>query len=514
VRGYVWAENPRVESSACFDLRRKELSAKKRGLYRFSDHFGLGKNQAELDFVDIPLDTDIRLFVDPYALLISPVDWLRTCGDLVANFFDLVLQSLRNRNEARAMELLSNLHEPNETRLGHSRGKPSGRGWGPRQARTLYRTLSQSRAVHSGKLKDLSDFELLIPGIGNDKISDLTINVIRSELVAYTEEQCVLHGVPVANVPAGVFWNPDDGRWEGHYANLPVFKEKGLILVPKAAVRKGLVPDYQEFYNHYVLNFLQAEQQAASALVRTIKGSNPRIYKKDLKARPRYKLSKEFLFDFVEEHPKVLATYKRALADKAATIIADSAIESRQARPRPVRLTNSEAQLQAIAPGREEAGRFHTFILGILTEIFSPALTRPQKEREIDDGRKRVDILFSNSASRGFFSRLVNRYRYLAPKILVECKNYTEELGNPEFDQLAGRLNRKIGFVGIIVCRLIQNRPLLIKRCQDLVNNDDKKLILVLEDKDICQLIQLAREERPKDIDDYLEGRLDEILLG
>ncbi len=53
-----------------------------------------------------------------------------------------------------------------------------------------------------------------MPGIGSDKISDLTVNVIRGELTAYTEEQCALYGVPTEYVPAGTFWNPEDQRWE------------------------------------------------------------------------------------------------------------------------------------------------------------------------------------------------------------------------------------------------------------------------------------------------------------
>jgi hypothetical protein len=234
-----------------------------------------------LDFVDIPLDTDIRLFIDPYALHVSPVDWLRVSGDLIANYFDLLIQTLKRKDETKAMNLLSNLHEPNETRLGLSRGKPSGRGWGFVQAKKLYARLSRSKAVLSGKLKDLSDFELLIPGIGSDKISDLAINVIRGELTAYTLEQCELHDVATENVPAGVYWNPDDERWESHYANLPVYKGKGVILVPKVAVRKRLVPDYEEFYDKYMLKFLEAEHlRAGDALVHTLKNGNPRVYKK------------------------------------------------------------------------------------------------------------------------------------------------------------------------------------------------------------------------------------------
>lgn len=33
----------------------------------FSEHFHLGKSQADLPFVNIFVDTDVPLFVDPYA---------------------------------------------------------------------------------------------------------------------------------------------------------------------------------------------------------------------------------------------------------------------------------------------------------------------------------------------------------------------------------------------------------------------------------------------------------------
>ncbi|MGA2650949.1 MAG: hypothetical protein ABSF28_10515 [Terracidiphilus sp.] len=487
------------------------MTRKVKGQLRFSDHFGIRKTQSQLDFVDVPLDTDIELYVDPYALHVSPVDWLRTCGDLVTNYFELLLQTLRDKDEAKAFALLSNLREPNETRLGQSKGSPSGRGWGKLQAKQLYDRLSKSKAVSSGRLKDLSDFELLMPGIGSDKISDLTINVIRGELVAYTQEQCDLYGVATEQVPAGVFWNPDDQRWEAHYAHLPVYEDVGVLLVPKVAVRRQLVPDYEEFYTHYVLRFLEAEHlNAGSALVHTLKNGNPRIYKEDLRAR--YRLSKDFLFDFSDKHPAVLNDYKKILPEKAAEMIADESIEGKQIFSRLIDRRLGAKTLKEIQPGQADASKYQKFILGALTEIFYPVLTRAAKEQAVDDGRKRIDIFFHNSASKGFFSWLVNVHHYHAPYISIECKNYSSDPVNPEFDQLIGRLNRKRGFVGIMGCRTIEDRALMLKRCRDVVNNNDKQLILVLDDNDIIKLLDFAAAREQKKIDEYMEDRLKEIL--
>jgi hypothetical protein len=483
-----------------------------KGQRRFSDHFGISKGQSQLDFVDIPMDTDIELYVDPYALHVSSVDWLRNCGDLVANYFDVLLEALRAKDHPRAMNLISNLHEPNETRLGQSKGKPQGRGWGQVQARQLYDRLSKSRAVSSGRLQDLGDFELLVPGIGSDKISDLAINVIRGELTAYTKEQCDLYGIPTELVAAGSIWNPEEKRWEGHYAQLPVYEDEGMLLVPKVAVRRYLVPDAKEFYDHYVLRFLEAEHlHARDSLVYTLKNGNSKVYVSDLRAK--YPSSKEFLFDFSEKNPAILKDYKDTLPEKAAESIADESIEGRQLSWRRIDHAVSAPELRAIPSGPADASKYHNFMIGALTEIFHPQLTRPVKEQQADEGRKRIDIFFHNSASKGFFSRLVNSHKYHAPYISIECKNYSSDPHNPEFDQLLGRLNRKRGFVGILACRTIADKGLVLKRCRDVVNNDRERLILVLDDNDICTMLDFLAANERKKIDEYLEDKLKEVLV-
>jgi hypothetical protein len=242
--------------------------------------------------------------------------------------------------------------------------------------------------------------------------------------------------------------------------------------------------------------------------VTLLKNGDTKVYKKDLKNR--YKLSKEFLYEFTLRHPEVLKAYKKSIRSEG-TPIADQEIERLQRVPRE-RARHPDNVLNDIPPGRENANEYHDFILGVLTEIFHPSLTHPIKEQPVDDGRKRIDIVYNNSSERGFFSRLVRTYKIHCPYIHVECKNYAEDPANPELDQLLGRFSRKRGKFGILVCRKVRDPELLLKRLQDVVNNTEGA-IMVLEDSDILQLLALKAADRSQEIDDYLEAKLRPILM-
>ena len=207
------------------------MTAKKKT--RFSDHFKLYKNQSQLDFVDIPIETDIRLYVDPYALHIASQDWLRECGNNVVIYFQTLIEKIRKNDHRAVLQLLDNFHEPNETHLGESSGRPAGRGWGRDQANKLHQVLKSSAVIKTGNLSDLGDFEMFIPGIGPDKISDLATNVIKQELIIYTGEQCSLHGIPVETVNTGKLWDSGTGDFVSKYVDLPLCESGPIILVPK-----------------------------------------------------------------------------------------------------------------------------------------------------------------------------------------------------------------------------------------------------------------------------------------
>jgi hypothetical protein len=477
---------------------------------RFSDHFNLRKSQAELDFVDIPLDTDIELFLDPYALSLENSPWFAECNNLVVDFFHLVVNSIAEGDMTRARRLLANLREPNDTHLGMSSGRPRGAGIGDDQAGQIFDRLSKSKAVKTGKLSDLADAELVIPGIGRDKISDITTNVIRAPLIRYTKEQCDLYGAPTRRIASGFCWDSDRAGWINGYAELPTYRDRRILLVPKSAVRYDLAIEHEQYYRHFVLEYLQAEHvEAGTSLVVTLKNGKRKVHKKDLVKE--YPLSKDFLFEFSEEHPEVLERYKDSLP-QIPEPLTDEQLEIRQPDPREAALTDVIDQLAQIPPGRNAAGRYHNTILGALTAIFSPALVHPVKEREIDQGRKRIDIKFTNRDQTGFFHFISAVHGIRCPYIFFECKNYSDDIENPEIDQLLGRFSDLRGTLGFIVCRSVKDKDLLLRRQRDAVAAR-RGYILILDDNDILQLLQLRIAGNRAGVDEFLDRKLEELLL-
>jgi hypothetical protein len=271
---------------------------------RFSAFFGLTNEQASLDFVDVDLSTDTRLYLDPYAIEIRDDQWSAACGDHIRSFFTDVLNALRDGNGGRAMHLLGNLHEPNETRLGQSRHTPQGRGVGDHKAREFASALRRSRAFETGILADIAEAELFIEGVGPDTISDLTTNILRGVLAEYTADQCALHGVAVNTVHSlGPAWNVQQSRWEAKSYQLPVHRGRPILLVPKFSVRHGLSLDSQEFYNHHMLEFLRAENlRSGSGLVHTFKNGRREVFKSALKEI--HPFVKDELANFVRITPR------------------------------------------------------------------------------------------------------------------------------------------------------------------------------------------------------------------
>lgn len=452
---------------------------------RVSTYFGLGRDQTTLDFVDVPIGNDIAVFLDPSRLRAMQTTWASECNSLIQHFFEGILQHIKNNDRAAGIRMLEGLSERNEFHLGLSKAKSKGSGFGPEYARKLWHALSKSRAGVSGLLKDIEDACLFIEGVGPDRISDATCNIIRGPLIRYTQDMCRYYGIPmVVNVDSGPVWNPLKQAWEDSFVELPVTPFGKLLLVPKIAVRHRLVYDVNRYYRHYLLPLMQTrELQINSGLVQTLKDGRKRVTKKDLRAK--YGVDKLAVADRTVNHLEALDRYR---ADAIRTSEPITHIKLAEVANIDIpRFDKLLADVVGIPPGREQAAAYENAIEALLTGILFPSLSSPKKQHEIHGGRKRIDITYVNSARTGFFAWLANNYA--ASHIFIECKNYGKEIGNPELDQLAGRFGPSRGQVGILVCRSVIDQKKLERSCADTAR-DMRGFIITLTDIELERLVR------------------------
>ncbi|PBY47843.1 hypothetical protein [Pseudomonas aeruginosa] len=453
---------------------------------RVSEYFGLNRSQAYLDFVDVPLDTDLAVFLEPGAIKALQSPWGNELSSLLQTFFETVLRLIRSGDHVRAQALLSSLNERNEFHLGYSTGESRGHGFGSGSAKSVWNELTKSQAAITGLLRDLEDTALLIPGIGADMISDAVCNILRGPLIRYTQEMCVYYGIPLtADIPSGPMWNPQQERWEQAFLPLPMTDFGKVILIPKVLVRFRLSYNFDEYYRYYMLPQMQQEHlNARSPLVEVLKSGEMRVTKKVL--MEKYGSDKLAVVEQTKIRPDVLQGYRQDKASSFSEPIPLEGFAEVESSPAPD-LTGLLEELQSIPPGRDGASSYESVVEKILSVIFYPSLCNPRKQDEIHQGRKRIDITYTNEAKRGFFYWLSLHYE--CAHVFVECKNYGREVGNPEIDQLAGRFSPTRGKVGFLVCRSIENRDLLRARCVDTAR-DNRGYMIALDDQDLTELVR------------------------
>lgn len=477
---------------------------------RISERFGLGKSQYELDFVDIDTNIDMPLFLDPYYISKQEFPLAEESFRSLKSYFEFLLKLLRQGKKEEARELFGYLGEPNEICLGMSKGVPAGHGMGLMDANKIFKSLVKSKAFETGLMEDIEDCRIFVPNVDRDKVSDMTANIIRKQLIKYTQEQCELWGIPLTDgVASGHFWESKSKAWENSYTKMLVIDGKKYILVPKRIVSFSKHYTSEEYLQHFVLSYMQSEHlRLNSPLVRERKDKSRYVTKKDIKELD-LKLNgvdKERLAEFTVKYPDVFADFKKKTIEKISTISNEEISEIKVSDV----IGYLKQKLIGIPVGNKHATEYHHTILGIMELLFYPSLAMPTIEQEIHNGRKRIDIVFDNCAEKGFFKRLLDDMpcRY----IMIECKNYKNDIKNPELDQLAGRFSPNRGKFGISACRKIDDLDLYLMRCADTYK-DDRGLIIPLTDDDFLQMLGSFENSGSDKWEEILQKRYHDVVM-
>jgi hypothetical protein len=144
-------------------------------------------------------------------------------------------------------------------------------------------------------------------------------------------------------------------------------------------------------------------------------------------------------------------------------------------------------------------------VVGTLSFLFYPKV-----EQEIHDGRKRIDIVYTNGVKSGIFQRFTPKTGLISASIMVECKNYSRDVENSEVDQLSGRFGNNRGWLGFLVCRHVNDKPRLLARCRDSAR-DGRGFMIPLDDDDIQVMLRHIVNRKHCTIDGHLDILFSEV---
>jgi hypothetical protein len=229
------------------------------------------KIKGPLPFIDVDLDDDNRLYVDPHVIRLmgSPLPFATNAVNCLDTFFDAVTNRIILGTSAalkEGEELLQKFSEPRETRLGMAEAGFHGHGGALKVGTDIWNALlGDVRALITvGVFKQVEHIPLFVEGVDNDITSDLTTRIIYGPLADFTADMIVKYP-QFRSVGEGVktfsrqVWDPATSMWDTAQVELPVVNGEPLLLVPDGWARKRILMRARRFWSTVVLSYAQFE---------------------------------------------------------------------------------------------------------------------------------------------------------------------------------------------------------------------------------------------------------------
>lgn len=171
-----------------------------------SDYLNKGiKGHSNYKFVDVIVNDDNLLFIDPILIEISEDQWSKEAKILIQSFFDAFFEAYSEKDEIKKTKLLSHAGEQNGTRLGYGRGD-NGKGNTAEGLLDIFAPL-ENLIQEIPTMEKAEDLPLLIPGFAEDGLSDLLTNILHVQLNAFTMQQ--IHKYGLKSNGNACFWSWD-----------------------------------------------------------------------------------------------------------------------------------------------------------------------------------------------------------------------------------------------------------------------------------------------------------------
>ena len=430
----------------------------------------LSFGQKEVDFVVPNLEQDRRLCIDPILLYNAKDAAFRALHTKMLEMFNYAIEQFEKENIQDAQYLI-NFPEVSEIGLGYSVGTTKGSGLGPYLNKLVFDTLTASPDLVKRKLRHIEELQLVSLGISADRVSDITANILKDNLIEYTKRQCELWNIPITKaVPITHIFNFETGEWEDRYEDLPTnpFTGSPLIFVPRRIVRILPWINFDDYLKSEFTLFLPSKKKLFRKRQQTIsrkdlpkKSEVVELTRKEIHRIDRYVAKKE----------------KKAHEAQPISLESDMTIDIEQLIE----------ELHVLRSGRDNAYEYENLILRILNYLFEPELIDGKPQVRTEYGTEIRDIIFTNESDISFWRYIRESHKNFL--VIFELKN-KDKIDNSDIDQLANYLGDPTGYLGILVSRKPPRSGQRRKAFAIYNKVVPRKVILFLSDEDIEILIK------------------------
>lgn len=459
--------------------------------------------QQDVDFIMPDLDVDRRLGIDPFLLYRSSNPEFQQAHNQLLDFFNFALGVIQEGDTPRAERLLQ-FPEPNEIGLGYTRRGISGSGIGPELAKDIVRTLRSSPALLSRGFRHIEELQLICTGVGPDRISDMTANILKLFLINYTQEQCRSWNIPLEkDVPVTHFFDFERYDWQDGYYDLPVNPSTGnaLLLVPRRILRILPWINYDDYVGEYRRFFLKHGPRKRSLKLKA------KIAEK--KENEKEVTTKDQICQVTRQNVAALDTYIEKKEREAANA-EPTELETLKDQIKLREHADSLWQeLSSTNSGKEDAYKYQDLVHRILTFCFHPYLTDGKPQERTYSGTLIRDLVFNNEGTRNYWRYILQTHGNLL--IVFELKN-KEEVTGADIDQLATYLGDTMGRVGFLVSRAGSGKTSFNRRKAIYNKETPRKVVLHLTDEDLRELMN--QRSMLKDTTDYIQQMYREFMVS
>jgi len=276
--------------------------------------------------IDISLVCDIPLFVDPMLIFNSDKSEYQSLHEEIIRYFHFLYTKAQQGLRPKEIMAWFNFSEVPNNWLGYSLAGNKGLALGKAFAEFLYKNIDfaiKTHGISSGQ--HIEKVMLLYEGSGKDKISDLTVNLIKRFLCEYTESFARVYIAPnlCRLLPVEkAFFNYETGSFVSKEYLLPfVYDENGevefVLLTPYDILRKDEPSiNKKHFYNSHERIRASIDNDILRAYVNDYIGQAVRRYEENQRRSRRRvreksigKIEKDAFREIVKEFPELYDYY-------------------------------------------------------------------------------------------------------------------------------------------------------------------------------------------------------------